>query len=87
MSREDAAMQFGDAARQAQSNAESTLDRVRGAGGLGEELEDISQRFAVHAYSSVAHTDNDMASQLSDAEGDVPAFVSVLRGIVEKVGQ
>ena len=41
--REDAAVQLGDAARQAQSNTQSALHGVGRACGLGEELEDISK--------------------------------------------
>jgi hypothetical protein len=72
-------------AGQREPNAQSALGTVHRPGGLGEEIEDVRQRFGRHADARIPHPEHGVIALLLESEPDVPTRVGVFGGVVQQV--
>lgn len=82
-----APVQFDQAARQRQPDAQPALRGLGRAAGLHEHVEHGVQHFGRDADAIVLHADDGLAVHRLRSQRDVPAGGRVLGGVVEQVGE
>src|SRR5690606_21317098 len=82
----DAAVHFHQLPYQGQADAQPAARALERAVGLHEQLEDLARLRLVEADAAVADTDVDLVAD-AGLEHDPAAWVRVLRGVVQQVGE